>query len=494
MLYHQATCLRRWARLPWVVQSGAAAIRAPAPAAARPTRWRLSRPWRWSRGRWRTTSCANLNPGGCRCVLDVGGGPGTWTLAWLKADPAVRAILFDLPHVVPLARTDQPRGLAEQVELVAGDFYVEHLPPPGARPWPGSAPSFTRTRRAEPRPVPPRGRGKAAGGWILIRDIVMEPSRTASTPAGVLFAVNMLAGTARGNTYTLAEIAADLATAGYRDVELIRPRRRHALRRPHTTQLTPNGGRGNHHVGAAARTTRRRNRRPRAAASSWPGFRRWPQPPGSAWTAPPPPPAGGPAPAPLPTIQLGKYRISRLVAGSNPILGYSYLGPHTDRHMKEYFTTERTVEFLQNCERAGITAHQFSDVRPPRRQPPPAPRARHEDAVHLPPLGTRQDPRRDRTDPADRHGPSRRRDRPAVRRGKSREVHDYRQGRPRRRRAGRGLRPQPRLHQAHGRRGLGSGFLHDLLLLPHAEDVHEGRPRRPRWRSPTRSSRTTREA
>jgi hypothetical protein len=28
--------------------------------------------------------------------------------------------------------------------------------------------------------------------------------------------------------------------------------------------------------------------------------------------------------------------------------------------MKEYFTLERQVEFLQNCERAGITAHQFS--------------------------------------------------------------------------------------------------------------------------------------
>jgi len=38
------------------------------------------------------------------------------------------------------------------------------------------------------------------------------------------------------------------------------------------------------------------------------------------------PPAG-----PLPTIQLGQHRISRLVAGSNPISGYSYLGPHTDR-------------------------------------------------------------------------------------------------------------------------------------------------------------------
>ena len=72
------------------------------------------------------------------------------------------------------------------------------------------------------------------------------------------------------------------------------------------------------------------------------------------------PAAPAAAPGPMPTIQLGKHRISRLVAGSNPILGYSYMGHHTDRHMKEYFTPERTVEFLQQCEKAGINTHQFS--------------------------------------------------------------------------------------------------------------------------------------
>ncbi|MBM3853516.1 MAG: hypothetical protein FJ399_10215 [Verrucomicrobia bacterium] len=67
------------------------------------------------------------------------------------------------------------------------------------------------------------------------------------------------------------------------------------------------------------------------------------------------------APPAMPTLQLGPHRLSRLVAGSNPILGYSYSGPHADRQMKSYFTPERTIEFLQNCERAGITTHQFSD-------------------------------------------------------------------------------------------------------------------------------------
>jgi hypothetical protein len=68
-------------------------------------------------------------------------------------------------------------------------------------------------------------------------------------------------------------------------------------------------------------------------------------------------PAGVPA---LPRIKLGEHSITRLVAGWNPIGGYSYLGPHTDRHMKEYFTADQTVTFLLDCEKAGINAHQFS--------------------------------------------------------------------------------------------------------------------------------------
>ena len=72
---------------------------------------------------------------------------------------------------------------------------------------------------------------------------------------------------------------------------------------------------------------------------------------------------GLPASAPpMPTIPLGKHRVARLIVGSNPISGYSYLGPHVDRHMKEYFTVDRATEFLLSCERAGINTHQFSDA------------------------------------------------------------------------------------------------------------------------------------
>jgi hypothetical protein len=62
----------------------------------------------------------------------------------------------------------------------------------------------------------------------------------------------------------------------------------------------------------------------------------------------------------LSTIRLGDHSVTRLIVGSNPISGYSYMGPILDRHMKEYFTPERIAEFLWACEREGINAHQFS--------------------------------------------------------------------------------------------------------------------------------------
>jgi len=61
---------------------------------------------------------------------------------------------------------------------------------------------------------------------------------------------------------------------------------------------------------------------------------------------------------PLPTIPLGKARVTRLIVGGNPIGGFSYGTPKLARHMLGYFTPERTTEFLLHCEIQGITTFQ----------------------------------------------------------------------------------------------------------------------------------------
>ncbi len=61
---------------------------------------------------------------GVRTVADVGGAHGVLLAAVLRANPAARGILFDLPHVVATAGDAvAAAGLSERCELMSGDFF-----------------------------------------------------------------------------------------------------------------------------------------------------------------------------------------------------------------------------------------------------------------------------------------------------------------------------------------------------------------------------------
>jgi hypothetical protein len=58
-------------------------------------------------------------------VVDVGGGQGALLAAILAAHPALRGILFDLPHVVgPADGVLAAAGVADRCAVVAGDFFA----------------------------------------------------------------------------------------------------------------------------------------------------------------------------------------------------------------------------------------------------------------------------------------------------------------------------------------------------------------------------------
>ncbi|MBM3472597.1 MAG: hypothetical protein FJX75_04895 [Armatimonadetes bacterium] len=61
----------------------------------------------------------------------------------------------------------------------------------------------------------------------------------------------------------------------------------------------------------------------------------------------------------LPTVALGPHKITRLIAGYNPIGGFSHSTLQMSNHMREYFTAEQTAKFLQHCERQGINTWQY---------------------------------------------------------------------------------------------------------------------------------------
>ena len=62
----------------------------------------------------------------------------------------------------------------------------------------------------------------------------------------------------------------------------------------------------------------------------------------------------------LPTVSLGTHRVTRFIVGSNPVYGYSHFNRQYDQHMTEWFTDERIVKLLSDCEKAGINTWQAS--------------------------------------------------------------------------------------------------------------------------------------
>lgn len=70
-----------------------------------------------------------VSPGVARRLIDVGGGSGSYTLAFLNAVPDMKATLFDLPEVIEMARARlEEAGMIERVTLKAGNFYIDELP------------------------------------------------------------------------------------------------------------------------------------------------------------------------------------------------------------------------------------------------------------------------------------------------------------------------------------------------------------------------------
>jgi ubiquinone/menaquinone biosynthesis C-methylase UbiE len=162
-----------------------------------------------------------LELGRYRKLLDIGGGSGTYTIALLKQNPKMKAILFDLRDVIPMAKERfSSEGLADRVELIGGDFYSDELPG-GCDLALLSAIIHQNSHQQNLELYRKAYRALEPGGMLLIRDHIMNEQRTWPSE-GALFAINMLVNTRGGDTYTFHEVAEALKEAGFANAKLLR--------------------------------------------------------------------------------------------------------------------------------------------------------------------------------------------------------------------------------------------------------------------------------
>jgi demethylspheroidene O-methyltransferase len=157
-----------------------------------------------------------------QCLLDVGGGAGTFLVAAATRHPHLRVKLFDLPAVAAIAKTRfADAGIAARAETFGGDFV--------ATPLPGGADVISLIRVAFDHPDE-----KVLNILRAIRKVIPDKGTLliAEPMAGTIGAEAMgdayfgfyLLAMGRGRSRTADELTALLKTAGFHSVKIARTR------------------------------------------------------------------------------------------------------------------------------------------------------------------------------------------------------------------------------------------------------------------------------
>jgi len=165
---------------------------------------------------------AAIKPVGAKKLLDIGGGSGSYTQAFLEAYPDMKATLFDLPSVIKIAQTILiDIDLIDRITFVPGNYYKDELPT-GHDLALLSAIIHQNSPEQNIELYRKIYRAMVPGGRLIIRDHVMSSDHTQPI-GGALFAVNMLIVTPGGRTYSFEEIKVSLESAGFTKINLIQP-------------------------------------------------------------------------------------------------------------------------------------------------------------------------------------------------------------------------------------------------------------------------------
>jgi len=153
-------------------------------------------------------------------LLDVGGGPGTYSCLLTQKYDGLQSTVLDLPAVVAIAREIIAElGATQRVATTAGDFLTT--------PWPGDNDAllisgvFHRQSEAEcQRLIAAAFDALAAGGQLVVADVFTTAE--GRSPFAALFGLNMLISASGGGVHSATDVAQWMSAADFEDV-VIRP-------------------------------------------------------------------------------------------------------------------------------------------------------------------------------------------------------------------------------------------------------------------------------
>ncbi len=155
-----------------------------------------------------------LDLAGCRTLLDLAGGPGTYAVLMAQANPALQCTVLDLPPIVQVAgELIAQAGMSARVQTLAADYHSASFP--GNH---DAVTIFGALHQETPdaiRDILARAyQALRPGGKIFILDLMTDATH-AWPEFSALFAVNMALTTDHGWVFSDDELRTWLSEAGF---------------------------------------------------------------------------------------------------------------------------------------------------------------------------------------------------------------------------------------------------------------------------------------
>jgi hypothetical protein len=162
----------------------------------------------------------NVEFSGRRRLLDVGGGPGTYSIALVQQTPGLTSTVLDLPGVLEVTReiVDQ-HGVADRIELLSGDYRTSAF---------GAGYDAALLSGMMHRELPETCRlllqktfaAMVPGGMAVVSDVFFENDEKNSPPFATYFALNMMLMAQHGSAHAKTEMSRWMTEAGFTRVEV----------------------------------------------------------------------------------------------------------------------------------------------------------------------------------------------------------------------------------------------------------------------------------
>jgi len=165
--------------------------------------------------------CRRLDIKKYRSLLDLAGGQGTYAVRFVKANPKMRAVVFDLPDVIKITREYiMKSGMKGKVATKAVDCLKDSF---GYELYDIV---FVSNLLHIYEPVENLNILKKCWdsllkkGIVVIQEFVLNPAKTQPL-FGTLFSLNMLMGTHMGSSYSYVEMKEWLKDAGFKNIKRV---------------------------------------------------------------------------------------------------------------------------------------------------------------------------------------------------------------------------------------------------------------------------------